>query len=94
MDGQSLLPIINGEKIPEKIAYTETANPLTDRKPPKKPNISAVRTSEWKLIFNEYNETKELYNLRNDPNEEKNLINTDLEIEEKLWNELFKLKKF
>ena len=94
MDGQSLLPIINGEKIPEKIAYTETANPLSDRKPPKKPNTSAVRTSEWKLIFNEYNETKELYNLRNDPNEEKNLINTGLEIEEKLWNELFKLKKF
>ena len=39
-------------------------------------------------------ETKELYNLRNDPNEEKNLINTGLEIEEKLWNELLKLKKF
>jgi arylsulfatase A-like enzyme len=94
MDGQSLLPIINGKKISEKIAYTETANPLSDNKPPKKPNTSSVRTSEWKLIFNEYNETKELYDLRNDHNEEKNLINTGLEIEEKLWNELIKLKKF
>ena len=44
-------------------------------------------------IFNSYNETKELYNLESDPNEEKNLINTGLKIQDFLWNELQKIRK-
>ena len=84
--------MIKNQKFEELIAYSETANPLKENAPPKKPNTKSVRTSQWKLIFNEYNNTKELYNLQNDPHEEKNLIDTDLEIEEILFKELLKLQ--
>ena len=77
--------------VPEKIAYTETANPLKDNAPPKIPNTKSVRTSKWKLIFNQYDNTKELYNLVEDPNEENNLIGNLLDIENELWIELKKL---
>ena len=45
----------------EMISYSETANPLEESAPPKKPNTKCVRTSKWKLIFNEYDKSKELY---------------------------------
>ena len=87
------MPIIRGQKIAEKTAFSETGNPLNAKQPPKEPNIKSIRTSEWKLIFNEYNNTKELYNLKTDPNEEINLIGTKPTIENFLWNELQKYGK-
>lgn len=92
IDGESLLPLFRGEKIPEKFAYSETGNPMKSKAPPKEPNINSIRTSNWKLIYNEYNDTKELYDLQSDPMEETNLIGQDLEIEEILWRELLKIK--
>jgi len=92
LDGVSLIPLINGEPFNEKIAYTETANPLDTNAPPKEPNVKSVRTSKWKLIYNEYNNTKELYNLEKDPAETNNLINSGLEIEEFLWNEFLRIQ--
>jgi arylsulfatase A-like enzyme len=88
LDGQSLLPLINGESISEQYAFSETGNPLKDKAPPKEPNTKSIRTSNWKLIFNEYNNTKELYNLQLDPNENNNLIGTGEKIEKVLWGEL------
>lgn len=88
LDGESLIPLINGKEHLEKIAYSETGNPLKNNAPPKEPNTKSVRTSKWKLIFNEYNNSKELYNLENDPDEEQNLIGTNTEIERKLWKSL------
>ena len=95
LDGVSLIPLINGKPFDEKIAYTETGNPLKSNSPPKKPNTKspntkAVRTSKWKLIFNEYNNTKELYDLENDPDENNNLAGTGLKIEDLLFIELKK----
>ena len=90
LDGESLIPLINGSKFEENTAYSETGNPLDSKAPPKAPNIKSVRTSKWKLIYNEYNNTKELYDLVNDPHENNNLVNSGLEIEEFLWNELTK----
>ena len=92
LDGVSLIPLINGESVDEKIAYTETANPLDANAPPKEPNTKSVRTSKWKLICNEHNNTKELYNLEKDPTETNNLINSGLEIEEFLWNEFLRIQ--
>ena len=92
LDGVSLIPLINGESFDEKIAYTETANPLDANAPPKEPNTKSVRTSKWKLIYNEHNNTKELYNLEKDPAETNNLINSGLEIEEFLWNEFLRIQ--
>ena len=93
LDGVSLIPLINEEPFNEKIAYTETANPLDTNVPPKEPNTKSVRTSKWKLIYNEHNDTKELYNLEQDPNENENLIGNGLEIENILWEELLKIQK-
>ena len=88
LDGQSLLPLISDRSISEKYAFSETGNPLKDKAPPKEPNTKSIRTSNWKLIFNEYNDTKELYNLQLDPNENNNLIATGEIIEKVLWDEL------
>ena len=92
IDGESLLPLFNGEKISEKLAYSETGNALNEKSPPKKTNTHSIRTSAWKLIYNSHNETKELYNLKEDPKELRNLSGTCLEIEEELWKELIKIK--
>jgi len=90
LDGISLLNAIKGEKYEERFVYSETANPLHARAPPKQPNIKSIRISNWKLILNEYDNSKELYNLLEDPDEINNLIYKDLEIEEILWNNLQK----
>ena len=93
LNGVSLLPLIKGQIQPEMIAFTETGNPLDEKKPPKEPNTKSVRTSKWKLIYNEYNNTKELYDLENDPDELENIAGNGLEIEEILFNELNKLQE-
>ena len=93
IDGDSLLPLISGIQFDEKIAYSETGNPLQEKRPPKEPNTMSLRTSKWKLIYNEYNESKELYDLENDPNEDHNLFGTHSEIETKLWVDLKKIKE-
>ena len=92
IDGVSLKPIIEGGSMVEKIAFSETGNPLDSNTPPKKPNTKSVRTSKWKLIYNEYNDSKELYDLENDPDENENLIGTGLEIEKVLWTELIRIQ--
>ena len=84
LDGISLLPIIKGETISEEYAFSETGNPVNEKKPPKEPNVRSIRTSKWKLIFNEHNDTRELYDLESDPGETKNLIEINKEIRENL----------
>jgi len=93
LDGVSLFPLINDQNPKENFAYTETGNPLDSKIPPKKPNTKSIRTSEWKLIVNEHNDTKELYDLKDDPLEENNLINTGLEVESILWKEFLKIQE-
>lgn len=92
-DGISLLPLVNGKDMLEYVAYSETGNPLDKTEPPKEPNTMSVRIPKWKLIFNQYNNTKELYNLANDPAEEDDLSGTGLTIENTLWQELEKISK-
>ena len=92
-DGVSLMPLIHGTSIPEQIAYSETGNPLDKKEPPKEPNTKSVRTSKWKLILNQYDNSKELYNLELDPNEEKNLVGKGEKMEYFLWEKLQKLAK-
>ena len=91
LNGVSILPLIYGESIPEFIAFSETGNPLEKKEPPKEPNTKSVRISKWKLIFNEHNGMKELYNLKLDPSEEINLIGKEEKIENMLWKELQEL---
>ena len=93
IDGMSLMPLIQGLSIPEQIAYSETGNPLDKKAPPKEPNTKSVRTSKWKLILNQHDDSKELYNLELDPNEEKNLFGKGEKMESLLWEKLQKLAK-
>ena len=93
LDGVSLMPLIRGISIPEQIAYSETGNPLDKKEPPKEPNTKSVRTSKWKLILNQYDNSKELYNLELDPNEEKNLVGKGEKMESFLWEKLQELGK-
>ena len=93
LDGKSLVSLINGENLEEDIAYSETGNPLDEKEPPKIPNTKSVRTSKWKLIVNEYNNSKELYDLENDPNENTNLIDTNLKIQETLWKKFLEIQQ-
>ena len=92
LDGESLLPLIKGQKVSEKIAYSETGNSLEEKKPPKTPNTKSVRTSKWKLIINEYNNSRELYDLENDHDENNNLIDKNLEIQETLWKKFLEIQ--
>src|SRR3989344_4832084 len=55
MDGKSLLPLINGKDTSQRIAFIQSGNPMKENNPPKKPNVHAIKTDEWKLIFNEAN---------------------------------------
>ena len=91
LDGVSLLPLVHGKHIPEQYALTETGNPLYEKSPPKEPNVKSIRTSKWKLILNEYDNSKELYDLELDPSETENLIGKNDEIEKVLWEKLSKL---
>ncbi len=88
LDGVSLLPLIDGKNTNELYAFSETGNPLKEKAPPKEPNVKSIRTSKWKFILNEHNNTKELYNLELDPNENTNLVNLGEEIESELFDEL------
>ena len=90
IDGESLTPLFRGEKLSEKYAFSETGNPLNDNAPPKEPNTHSIRTSNWKMIYNSYDDTKELYDLKNDPHEMENLIGKKLEIEKILFDEIKK----
>jgi len=93
LDGESLLSLLNGDKTDEKLAYSETGNPLNSKKPPKEPNTRSLRTSKWKLILNEYNDTKEFYDLELDPKEENNIAGKGLEVEDFLTKKLNEIKK-
>ena len=93
LDGISLMPLIKNQKLSEKIAYSETGNPLSEKQPPKKPNVMSVRNSNWKLIYNAHNNTKELYDLVDDPSELINLIGKNLDIEQTLMNELIRIRE-
>ena len=73
MHGQSLLPFTSSSKEP-RLAFSQSGNPLNNDKPPKEPNVYAIRTDEWKFIMNTHDKTEELYDLRNDPHENNNVI--------------------
>ena len=88
MDGVSLMPLIRGEEAEELGAFSETGNPLGGTRPPERPNTMSLRRHGWKLIINEHDGTRELYNLESDPGERENLAGTGLPEEESLLKEI------
>jgi arylsulfatase A-like enzyme len=55
---------------------------------PKEPNVFCVKNSNYKLIFNKSSNEWELYNLKNDPKEEENILGKNPSIEDELKKEL------
>ena len=84
MQGASLLPMIRGTDRRDRDAYIETAGLSGPFPSPYKPNICAMRTPRWKLIRNEANGTRELYDLKNDPFETNNVAGSHPDIESAL----------
>lgn len=82
-DGESLLPLIEGNDTEYSGRYiiSEIARKLL-----------AVRVSHWKLILNNIDVKKELFNLKNDPGETNNLVDQNpaklLELENVLNNHI------
>jgi arylsulfatase A-like enzyme len=91
IQGKSLLPFIYGNE-EDRVAYSETGGLGGPTPSPEVHNLQSVRTNEWKFIYNKSNKNKELYNLANDNKEKKNLAGKNIEIEEKLWNQMQNLE--
>jgi len=98
MQGQSMLnllnkteqnkPDTNEDSEFQKIAYSETGGVNGPWPSPSSPNIKCVRTKKWKLIHNLTPDTWELYNLENDPQELKNVVEEHSLIVTKLKDKL------
>jgi len=74
IDGKNLLPLIEGQDTEELISYIESP-PLVENPSMK---YIGIRTSKYKFIQNIHDDKQsyELYDLQNDPLEEKNIITT------------------
>lgn len=90
VDGVSLLPLIKGETLEEKPAYFVSA-PVMFK---ESEQIVGVRTSEYKY-FRGVNKTKNtihLFDLRNDPYEENNIIDKKPEIAQRMESILTEIR--
>lgn len=80
--GTSLVPAMRGEAVNRDV-FSETDYRLYTFK------RSVMTPDGWKLIYTMESKTKELYNLKSDPNETKNLAETETRIAYELEQKLF-----
>lgn len=73
IQGESLIPFLHNNGKP-RIAFSQSGNPLRTNRPPEKPNVWSIRTSEWKFIKNIHDQSEELYHLIDDPHEDNNVL--------------------
>lgn len=90
IDGESLLPLINGKKIHENPAYIES--PPAVKEEHIKEKIIGVRTSSYKMLKQENSgNIVELYDLVNDPLEEENIVSSHPELVKEMESKLEKI---
>lgn len=87
MDGYSFTNLLNG-KVDNRISFSETGGLGGPTPSPKKPNVHAITTNDWKFIYNSTTEIKQLYYIPSDPKEEINLVMKHPEVVEKLWEKM------
>lgn len=95
-DGRSVVKLLNNEKIDEIPAYIEVGinlgQLLNDKNPDVRSKVIGIRTSEFKYYRSREEPKKNvhLFNLKDDPKEENNLIENK-ELLEKMEQQLHKL---
>lgn len=93
-EGRSLLPLIEGRDYSYvKSAFSETTLCGWQRpeEEEERGRVRAIRSDGWKLIFNRSpgGDSYELYNLKDDPGELENLVDVEIEVVDRLKQELF-----
>ena len=93
VDGRSLVPLTEGNKIEEKPIYLRT-RPYVDPKPNKRDSVG-IRTSNYKYFRSTYNakENVHLYDLENDPYENNNIAQTHEQLVARFENKTLELQK-
>ena len=86
--GKSMLPIIKGEELSDRLAFSETGGVDGPHPSPDKANVKCLRDENWKLIYNTSTNKIELYNIETDPNETDNLASKNPEKVEEMWARL------
>lgn len=82
MRGKSLVPALLGQPVSEDVFCETDYRHYTFKR--------SIQTKEgWKLIYNLENKTRELYNLKKDPNETKNLVDTEPKLAYELEQKVF-----
>ena len=87
LDGQSLLPLLKGQTPPERALFWHIASTYKD------PPCSIIRKGDWKLIQFLKEGKIELYNLKTDLKESKNLATEHPQKAEALLKELTEWRK-
>lgn len=83
--GRSLMGLIRGSENEDRPAFSETGGVDGPIPSPNAPNVHSVRSKGWKLIYNSTTNQFELYDLKNDVGENKNLYTTRQDVASDLW---------
>lgn len=88
--GQSLVPLMKGKSLPEVPAHVAASGEMLDG--PTNWRVG-IRTSEWKYVFAPQNPgiPQELYHLRGDPQEWRNLVKRQPAVAEELKQQLLEI---
>ena len=91
IDGHSLIPIINGEKLEESYVYMERDLMLKH----STLDVCGIRTSEFKYFRAASDSTEKihLYDLKKDPLEENNIAQNETELVQKMEADLKKIQQ-
>lgn len=99
-DGVSLMPLINNDEDVRKYSFSESGKSYFKENKRRyidgvKGKWRSIRTNEWKLIYIPHPEKDifELYNIKKDPSETENLIDSQTEIFDELRKKLLEWMK-
>jgi len=82
LQGKSLVPALNGTPVKRDVISETNYRDYTYKR-------SIITADDWKLIYTLEMKTRELYNLKDDPDERNNLAQDEAEIADRLQKKLF-----
>jgi arylsulfatase A-like enzyme len=91
--GRSLIPLINGQEFKEESVYLENTIFATEQESPQ-PCVG-IRTSQYKYFrsLNDSRDKVHLFNVREDPLEENNIIDKQPDLAKKMEHDLVKIRE-